>query len=513
MSSQVISEPPVETKPGVTPRRATETNLRRTVLLAVIYAFSACQAATFLALGYENPDLWWHLATGEWIAKHHSFPWTDPFSAYGMGKPWLAYSWLFEVPLHWFYRWNGLMGTSVYVMLIAAAIGLALYRMARTRMGGFAAPIALTALGIVLMTRLYWVRPWLFSILFFTVELDILFAELVDAPTDRPSRRTWILPVLFAIWANIHIQFIYGLAVLFLAVLTQDLELVRRTKGLRFAIKQNPRRYRLWWVTGISLIATLANPYSWHLVGVILYYSRERVPMKGISEMLAPDFRTPIDYLFVLTILSAVFILGRVRLRSSMFLGTLLVSATMVSLRSGRDEWFAMVIAFAIIAAGSGKVWTTPTRVSLPVAHRIAAAVLALILIFNWTQRRNLTNARMAEDVAKVFPVKAADFVQQHGIQGPLYNNFEWGGYLMWRLPYLPVSIDGRTIVHGDVRLERSFDTWNGVSGWRSDPELGSANLVIGPVDKPLMSDLTDDSRFQLVYEDKTARVFVKRRN
>ena len=69
--------------------------------------------------------------------------------------------------------------------------------------------------------------------------------------------------------------------------------------------------------------------------------------------------------------------------------------------------------------------------------------------------------------------------------------------------------MDGRTNLHGDQRIERSFNTWSGLRGWESDPELMKARLVIGGVKDALTNLMRMDSRFKLVYEDAIAAVFV----
>src|SRR5258708_33897789 len=57
-------------------------------------------ALLFLRKFYlSDPDIWWHLATGRRILQHHAVPMTDPFSSYGLGKPWIAYSWLFDITM------------------------------------------------------------------------------------------------------------------------------------------------------------------------------------------------------------------------------------------------------------------------------------------------------------------------------------------------------------------------------------------------------------------------------
>ena len=94
---------------------------------------------------------------------------------------------------------------------------------------------------------------------------------------------------------------------------------------------------------------------------------------------------------------------------------------------------------------------------------------------------------------------------------GPLYNDFNWGGYLIWALR-MPVSIDGRGGFYGDQSLDRSLATWGAKPDWDSDPTLKSAGLVLGPVQAPLVKMLRMDPHFQLVYEDKLAAVFVARK-
>ena len=63
--------------------------------------------------------------------------------------------------------------------------------------------------------------------------------------------------------------------------------------------------------------------------------------------------------------------------------------------------------------------------------------------------------------------------------------------------------------LHGDQRMERSFNTWSGRRGWESDPELMQARLVISGVKDALTNLMRTDSRFKLVYEDTVAAVFV----
>ena len=80
---------------------------------------------------------------------------------------------------------------------------------------------------------------------------------------------------------------------------------------------------------------------------------------------------------------------------------------------------------------------------------------------------------------------------------------------MIWRLPQLPVSMDGRTNVHGADNVARSIYTWSGSPEWVSDSELKAAGVVIGPINTALSSILRLDDRYELVYEDDVAAVFV----
>jgi hypothetical protein len=125
---------------------------------------------------------------------------------------------------------------------------------------------------------------------------------------------------------------------------------------------------------------------------------------------------------------------------------------------------------------------------------------------------RDLSPARLESTAESVFPARAARFVAEQGYKGPLFNDFNWGGYLIFALPSLPVAIDGRTNLHGDERLLRIGAVWAGAREWHDDPDLSGANVVVANVQYPLASLLLHDDRFEIVYQDDIARVFVARR-
>jgi len=130
----------------------------------------------------------------------------------------------------------------------------------------------------------------------------------------------------------------------------------------------------------------------------------------------------------------------------------------------------------------------------------IAAAPMLGVLLLVAANR--MSEAQLAANAARTYPTEAAAFIEKQALRGPLYNYFDWGGYLIWRLPQLPVAMDGRTNVHSEDHAVRNADTWLGRPTWQSDPDLAQAKIVIGPRDLPLVSLLRLGDRFRVAYED-----------
>jgi hypothetical protein len=188
----------------------------------------------------------------------------------------------------------------------------------------------------------------------------------------------------------------------------------------------------------------------------------------------------------------------------------LLFLGCFLGFRARRDVWVTLLAAAYII---SEYVIVSSPAETFQLTRRQILAVLAGIAIgIGMIGRyRQLSEASLRTLVEQRFPVKAVEFVTKNKYGGPLFNSFDWGGYLIWSLPQIPVSIDGRGNIHGS-RVESSLQTWRGYSGWDSDRELIDSRIVIAERRWPLTSLLRKDSRVQLVYEDGIAAVFVRNR-
>ena len=279
--------------------------LRRLLILIALYAIPAI--AVVQPVG--DFDIWWHLRTGQWIVEKSAVPLTDPFSSFGQGKPWVAYSWLFEVLVYGLYTRIGLYGIVLFRALMALAIAVAVHCLVAKREPRFLVATVLAALAFLALAPLMIERPWLFTILFFTLTLG----AILDLRAGRHSVQVWVLPIVYVLWANLHIQFVYGLFVLGLACTAPVLDcLIGRGQSGRPAGAYASREW--WQLVALSLAcaaATLVNPYHTRLYAVVLDYATQPAAFKLVSEHRAMDFRGSVDWIVLGLAGSAAFALGR----------------------------------------------------------------------------------------------------------------------------------------------------------------------------------------------------------
>jgi hypothetical protein len=268
---------------------------------------------------------------------------------------------------------------------------------------------------------------------------------------------------------------------------------------------------RAGWMCGIfiaCILAAMVNPYGWRIYQVAYDLAAQSGVMNKVGELAAMPFRSFNDWCVLIFVLAAVSVLARAR-RILFFESALLAFAIVVTFRSQRDLWVAVIAASAILASELKGDDKNRLRVKAPAAPFIAVST-ALVLLTGFCVM-HVDNARLSMKLTEALPVRAVEVVKERGWRGSLYNDYTWGGYLIWALR-MPVSMDGRQNVYGDEQIDRSDNTWNGRSEWASDPDLQKAGLVIGPVKASLTQLLRMDPRFELAYEDKLAAVFVARR-
>jgi hypothetical protein len=469
-------------------------------VLFVIFLLAMPLAATALRPRFDE-DTWWHLAVGRYIVTHDiTFPQTDPFSRPGLEQrlPWVAYSWLYELTLYEAYQGFGVAGVLYDRYLLVFLMYLALARFATRNLRHPAGNLAALGLVTISLLPLLSERPWHLTIIGTILSLD----AAIRLRDREPAWRFWWLPLYYVLWANTHIQFVLGLGILGLAWVVT---LWKRPQD------DLPARGRaILAYLGLCGLATLANPYGYRLYGVIWEYATQKTPLRNVTELMSPDFSMWWNWPLALLGCWAAALVVR---RGFPIWDTLLLTAgAFFSLRMQRDLWFGCLSALAVVCRSSGPAAAQPENVS-PVTVPCRKLLLVIVAAFALARSGwQLTAPSSLVDVAqRDYPVGALRFLREHPRGGPLFNDFNWGGYWIWNLPHLPVSIDGRTNLYGEERLGRSIRTWAGLSGWESDPDLLVAAVVVGPRTQRLTELLLErPDEWMAIYEDEVSVVFIR---
>ena len=353
-------------------------------------------------------------------------------------------------------------------------------------------------------------RPLNFSQILYCVTL----ALILRARRAGSVRLLYWLPLVFFFWSNVHIQFIYGLFAFSVLVGVYLLQQVLRSFELRSDSVWEPVLpvAALLAILAACVAATMIGPHLYHPYLVVFEYAKAKFPYSVIIELQPLTF-THYSHFLELFIGAAGFCAVGWQRKLDPFKLALLAAASVVAYRTMRDAWFICLSAAACIAdfplskesLESKQEWTISWRELAGISSGIVLLLLMVAPVVDFNSR-GLDRA-----ISNDFPVNAINYLRQNPVPGPLYNNLNWGGFLMWYLPEPPVSIDGRNDLYGDKPDELFCDTQSAFPSYRTDPYLDQAGVAVLDSTLPLAKVLTIDPRFRLIYQDKIASVFTRR--
>jgi len=479
----------------------------RWVQLCALAAFLAGIGINALRLKYcvLDFDIWWHLKVGDWIVQNSALPHTGILSRTAANRPWVAYSWVYEVLLSRAYAWFGLLGIGFFGVALTMGVAFAIFWLLRRLSGRFW--LACVLAGIVCSAFLFngMPRPVFFSQIFFCVTLALL---LEAQRTNRIQLLYW-LPVAFLIWANLHIQFIYGL---FAVGIFVGVNLVQRfLASLRFKpeflLQPNLPEKPLAAIFVLCALATILGPNFYHPYLVVLAYTKAKFAYSIIIELQPLTFRGYSHFAELFLAAAGFYAVGWQK-KLDLFKLALLAIASVVAFRTMRDAWFICISAAACLADFPAP---EPSRNHVQTWRELSLGAAAVIAILAFVAPAlDFTTRGLDRTISVDYPVNAINFLRRTSFSGPLYNNLNWGGFLMWYLPELPVAIDGRNDLYGDELDELFYHSQSAFPSYKTDPYLDEAGLVVLESELPLAKILTIDPRFKLVYRDEVATVYAR---
>jgi hypothetical protein len=463
-----------------------------------------------------DPDFWWHLKTGQYIVATKSIPHTDIFSVPRFGSEWVTHEWLSEILMYGVFSLWGFAGLIVgFAVVITLAFWIA-YRRCESRTPHiFVAAVALL-LGVGTTTPFWGVRPQMFSLLFASVFLAVL--DKYQRGEDK--RLIWWLVPLMILWANMHAGFPIGLVFIFLTIVGIAIDqAVLHNRSFAF-IWTSIRRLCLVWL--MAAVAVVINPNGLRLYSYPFETLRSYAQMRYIEEWQSPDFQDPmfLPLLILILVLVCVPLFSKKRPRPSELL--ILVVTLAAAFRSVRNIPFFALVAMPVVADQFWSWLSARDRTAEAIsedAHQdnnrrafvinlLGFAVIA-VLVTMFLVRRTLAQQPHAQ--AGYFPLAAVEFIKSQKVPQPIFNEYQWGGYLIWNLyPQYRVYIDGRADVYGDALIEEYYTIHDGTRDWRKPLDSNGIRTVLVKPDTPIATLLREDKLWQNVFEDNRSVIFVR---
>lgn len=469
------------------------------ILFALLFALAARVPV--------DTDTWWHIRSGEYILQH-GIIYTDPFSQTMYGQPWIDHSWSAQLILYAVWKVGGYLGLSVYMAALATAGMYFVYRMCSG--SGYLRAFALV-LGAATAAVFWSPRPQMLTFFLSTVVLYLLHSY-----KREKKDRLWLIPIIMGIWGNLHAGFSIG----FIFMLGY---IAGETLGNLF----NPRgEYIIQWrgvgkialVMLVSIAALVVNPYGLQMLAVPFQTVSIGALQNFIQEWNSPNFHERQTWPFIALLLSILGAAGASRKRLDWTDFVLVSGTAFMGLLAGRNIAVFAVVATPALTYHLDSLLEERGWVLKPLqktTRRMARLNLALVILALFAAVAKtlivLDDETVTQAMEDYLPVGAVEYIELERPPPPIFNSYDWGGYIMFALPDYPVFVDGRTDLYGDDFLtNRYFPTAIGATGWRETLDEYAINTVVVGAGSGLARNLSEEPGWVLDYEDEMAVIFVR---
>jgi hypothetical protein len=461
-------------------------------------------------------DFWWHLNTGRWIWAHGGMPTDDPF-LFSSVSPLDARAELilrgYPLSQLFFFGTYALVGANALVilksLLMTLFYGLLWNHFRRSGLHPITA-LAIVAALPLLFFRFDELRPQAFSFIFTLLVLQLAEHFLAEERSGRPAKQyLFLFPAIMLLWANLHRGFIIGIGILFVFLCS---EWIAR-KSNRNPLPDDAYR-RLLVLAIVSAGISFINP-----VGITATWA-------SFTEVSGPFSKVIDEFLGTLRYFDFIGI---------KYIGYLVVATAIVPALALIIKWRELSLTHVLLLASFLAAGIMSFRFSL----LMVAVVLAIACVYfardlnRWLAKTKgipmillwcistgfLANSALSRTSLSaspletgVIPSAAVNYLVQSKPAGNIYNFFEYGGYLSWRLYPQKIFIDQRNL---------SWDTYEEYSHcWRGDYSGVFSKYRIGAVFYPvyerpsgklsrLVGGLLNDKQWGVGYYDGRDIIFL----
>lgn len=476
-------------------------SLSRYYPVALLFAVYSVAFNRFSVIDADT-DLWGHIKFGETIWSLKALPATNTFSYTAPDHPWLNHEWLTEVLFYLIYDAFDSSGLLIFKLLIGGVILTLLLNLYLAKEKNIFVWFLYCMFLLPVLSPGFLARPHLMTYLFLTILVFILHKFF------EGNRRILIwTPFLMTLWVNCHGGFLAGIGIY---------GAVAGTEWARGFFTGEKHGRTLMGYFLLSCLATLVNPHGAELL-VFLYQSLS-LPRTITEWDPVPLFDTSFAAYKILCLLflATLFLRGRKRLWEIL----IIILTIVYGFKHQRHTLLAAIVMtpylslqLADLVNGFNK-RRIDSRLTAP-SHAI---LLAALVIFSALQIHDgVLPYRYHHFKIKVeprnYPVYAVRFLMDNRINGNIVAPFEWGEYLIWKLPLSRVAIDGRfRTAYPEKVIELNQKFMEGRPGWLELLEGYPTEIVITRnVFKTarLLEEGRDD--WLKIYQDIIASVYIRK--
>lgn len=478
----------------------------------------------FLALlclqDLRSLDYWWHLETGERIARSGRVPTVDPYTYSVPGARWIDSHWLHQLVTHHVYALFGHAGI-VWWKLVMVALAFGLVAPIGLRRDRPFVSVAALGLALVASSSRFIARPELPSFVAFAAVLALL--DRFQRHPNRVDPWVWAIVPIQLVWANFHGVFAVGIGLTALHAGTEG-ALVLRDRGSRV---RRQRLITLGCVVAASALVSVLNPNGLDLPLQTLEQLRmigpptERGLLGRAVGELQPTLATerierPL-YLALVALSLSGMALGRRALRLVDVL-VWTVFAVLAATAVRNVALFALVCVPTLVRTWNAALDAQPpSRRTTAIANGVLALALMLGVVDLARDRFYLrlgTPRTLGFGVADAFhPEGATQWIREHRPDGPIAHLMNDGGWFIRHLsPDYRVLVDGRLEVFGSRRFlalhigdPRRFAALDARFGFGVVHALHGRGYL-----HAMLAQWYADPAWQLVYVDDVSALFVR---
>ena len=357
-----------------------------------------------------DPDFGWHISSGQYILAN-GLPQTDIYTYTAADFPWIHHEWLADVINAAMFNLGGIPLLAVF---FTALWTLAIWLMAG-KQNWKGAVVVLIA--VIAMAQFVAIR-------------DTAYTALLLAIAHRLYDKARVyIPLLFIVWANLHGGFMIGFAYILWRVLYE-------------------RRWQEIWIAVVAFAATLINPYGPNLYREIFATLLDPTLHTKINEWQRMGINATLIILPIVWLVPIVHDLYKNKWRGIVQFDVYLLLASLLSLRHFMlFSLFSLPRITAFYSQLSLPKWRPPKKVfalkRIFAALGIQIAGLSLLTLFIASCVTALQGPlQFAPEESQ--PVTAVKSLQNAACKGNIFNDYDIGGYLIWKYPEQKIYIDGR---------------------------------------------------------------------